>query len=96
MQLDPIRRCQLAMVATWVAVEIGDDEASETSREFDDAFAALVEAPVTGPEDAALRLRCLAQVGEYFDSCTSTAASIYAALQVIAAGLSAPVGRIAA
>jgi hypothetical protein len=94
MQLDAIRRCQLAMVATWVAVEIGDDAASETSREFDDAFAALIEAPVTSVEEAALRLRCLAQVGEYFDGCTSMAQDIYGALQVIAAGLQSSAGRM--
>lgn len=97
MQLDLIRRVQLPMIAIYVAVEIGDDDgAVDLQGEFDEAFAALIDAPLSGPEDAALRLRCLAQVGEYYDGCTSMAGAIYDALRVIADGLHSAEGRAAA
>lgn len=95
--LDPVRRCQIAMAAIHVAVEIGDDESSEASEEFDDAMAVLVETPPADAEDAAARLRCLAQIGETYLEDTWTASKLYAAMRTIAAGLTAgAAGRVAA
>ncbi len=86
----PVRRLQLAMVAVYVAVEIGDDDAGGAQREFDAALDVLIAQPPADVEDAAARLRCLAQIGETCLEDTWTAGRIYAAMRTVAAGL-APV-----
>ncbi|MBN9470657.1 MAG: hypothetical protein J0J10_17975 [Bosea sp.] len=94
MQPDPVRRCQLAMVVVHVAVEIGDDEgAMEEQEEFDAAMAVLVQTPPADAEDAAARLRCLAQIGETYLEDTWTAGRLYDAMRTIADGLTAREAR---
>lgn len=91
-----IRRVQLAMVLTWICVDVGADDFLEPQHDFEEAFEEMINAPLAGPEGAALRLRCLTQIGDYFEGCTSTDAQIYYALRGIADGLAGEQGRIAA
>lgn len=90
--LDLIRRVQIPMVTIFVQVEIGDDDALEIQGQFYEALDAMINAPLAGPEDAAQRLRCLAQVGNYYDGDTWTAGRVFDAVRKIAQAL-APAAR---
>lgn len=85
-----VRRLQLAMVSVYVAVEIGDDTHCGAQREFDAALDVLIERPPADTEEAAARLRCLAQIGETYLEDTWTASKVHAAMRTVASGLLHP------
>lgn len=86
MELSAVQRCQVEFAAVWVATEIGDDDA-DAQEAFDEAFDVLTETKPSSLQDAAARLRCMAQIGDAFAGCEGTAERVRGGMIQVAAWL---------